>query len=249
MCFFVFNETLTRSCSLLVEYLKGRSLSSAAPAASSFDCKTASPKLQSAERAPRRPLERYAFDREYIERLAHGDAETESHFVAYFGELLLIKLRGRLRNPQAAADLRQEVFLRCFRSLRKENGIVHPERIGAYVCSVCENVLHEHFRSDKNTVEIGEGATEPVDGSRSTESELIAEERTQIVKRVLSELAEPDRKLIREVFLEERDKDQICQEMEIDRNYLRVRVHRALARFRSLYKERDSRTRVAGAAV
>jgi RNA polymerase sigma-70 factor (ECF subfamily) len=224
-------------------------LSSAAPAASSFDCKIASPKLQSAERAQRRTVERYVFDREYVERLALGDAETESHFVSYFGELLFIKLRSRLRNPQAAADLRQEVFLRCFRSLRKENAMVHPERIGAYVSSVCENVLHEHFRSDKNTVELGEGATEPVDRSRSTECELIDEERTRMVKRVLAELAEPDRKLIREVFLEERDKDQICQEMEIDRNYLRVRVHRALARFRSLYKERDSRARASGAAV
>jgi hypothetical protein len=36
--------------------------------------------------------------------------------------------------------------------------------------------------------------------------------------------------------------------MEIDRDYLRVRVHRALARFRSFYTKREGRARASGAA-
>ena len=42
-------------------------------------------------------LERHNFDAEYIRRLVAGDAETERHFTSYFGELLVLKLRSRLR--------------------------------------------------------------------------------------------------------------------------------------------------------
>jgi RNA polymerase sigma-70 factor (ECF subfamily) len=60
-----------------------------------------------------------------------------------------------------------------------------------------------------------------------------SEERKSIIRRVMITLANPDQQILRKVFLEEQDKDEICKEMGIDRDYLRVRVHRALARFRS----------------
>jgi DNA-directed RNA polymerase specialized sigma24 family protein len=118
-------------------------------------------------------VERYAFDQQYIERLANGDAEVGRHFADYFGGMLLIKLRCRLKNPQAAEDLRQETFVRVFRAIRKKEGIVYPERFGAFVNSVCENVLLEFFRSGKSTFQIMENSPDPVDQSSSAESDLI----------------------------------------------------------------------------
>jgi len=44
-------------------------------------------------------VQRQSFDAGYIERLINLDAETERDFAAYFGELLVIKLRSRLRSP------------------------------------------------------------------------------------------------------------------------------------------------------
>jgi RNA polymerase sigma-70 factor (ECF subfamily) len=40
--------------------------------------------------------------------------------------------------------------------------------------------------------------------------------------------------LLRWLFFDERDKDDICRELNIDRNYLRVLLHRAKNRFREL---------------
>ncbi len=217
-------------------------------AANPIGCEAGGPALNYAERRQRGTLERYVFDRQYLERLAGGDAEVERHFAAYFGELLLVKLRGRLRSPQVVADLRQETFVRVFHALRKKDAIQHPERLGGFVNSVCEHVLLEYFRSGKRTVQMQEDATEPIDRSHSVESELITEERTQLVKRVMSELPEADRKLLREVFLEERNKDQLCEELKIDRNYLRVRVHRAIERFRLSIQSKGKLSRAAKAA-
>jgi hypothetical protein len=116
-----------------------------------------------------RGLERKVFDQDYVNRLTEGDPETEAHFTSYFGALLLIKLRGRLRSPQRVEDARQETFLRVLNVLRKKGGIQHPERLGAFVNSVCENVLSESFRADNRFQQVPENAVEPADENASAE--------------------------------------------------------------------------------
>jgi len=81
-------------------------------------------------------LKRDSFDREYVQRLKDGDRDTERHFVSYFGELLLIKLRSRLRNHQMIEDLRQEAFVRVLTALKSSNRLNSPESLGAFVNSV-----------------------------------------------------------------------------------------------------------------
>jgi RNA polymerase sigma-70 factor (ECF subfamily) len=55
------------------------------------------------------------------------------------------------------------------------------------------------------------------------------------VREILEQLSERDRRLLREVFLEERDKDEVCRDFGVDRDYLRVLLHRAKQSFKSLY--------------
>jgi RNA polymerase sigma-70 factor, ECF subfamily len=40
---------------------------------------------------------------------------------------------------------------------------------------------------------------------------------------------------LREVFLEERDKDEVCRDYGVDREYLRVLLHRAKQSFKAGY--------------
>jgi RNA polymerase sigma-70 factor (ECF subfamily) len=180
------------------------------------------------------------FDQDYVNRLTEGDQETETHFTNYFGALLLIKLRGRLRSPQLVEDARQETFLRVLNVLRNKGGVQHPERLGAFVNSVCENVLSEFFRAGSRFQQVPENASEPADETANAESYCLSEERKSIIRRVMHTLANPDQQILRKVFLEEQDKDEICKEMGIDRDYLRVRVHRALSRFRSSLQKQTS---------
>lgn len=178
-------------------------------------------------------VDRQVFDQEYVARLTRGDTEIERHFAIYFGDLLLIKLRARVRSPQLIEDARQETLLRVLNVLRNKGGIEHPERLGAFVNSVCENVMRELFRSDGRLQQMPENAAEPVDEGASADSSFVTAERKAAVRRVLTSLGETDRRILRMLFLEERDKDEVCRELRIDRDYLRVRVHRALARCRA----------------
>lgn len=176
------------------------------------------------------------FDEDYVRRLAAGDPLAERHFCAYFGELVLIKLRGRVRSRELIEDIRQETFLRVLRNIRA-NGIEHPERLGAYVLAVCNNVMLEFFRSESRFSEMNEESSVVLDPKPAADETFVTAERKQHVLRVLKELPEKDGELLRLVFLEEADKDGVCRRFGVDRDYLRVLLHRARGRFKELYSK------------
>ena len=177
-----------------------------------------------------------AFDAPYVERLRSGDFRTQEHFVAYFSELIQLKLRARLRSPQAIEDVRQETFARVFVALRSSSGIRQPERLGAFVNSICNNVLLEQYRASSRATSIeDEPEGDLPDPVTDVLGAVAAKQMEEKVRAILEEMPERDRRIIREVFLEERDKDDVCRDFGVDRDYLRVLVHRAKQSFKSLY--------------
>jgi RNA polymerase sigma-70 factor (ECF subfamily) len=177
----------------------------------------------------------YSFDDEYVRRLREGDRWTEEHFQSYFRQLLLIKLRGRVRSAQAIEDIRQEVFLRVFRAVRSPEGIRDGRKLGAYVNSVCNNVLFESFRANGRTEALADDYAEVADPASGVDELLLTGETRERVRRALDEMEVKDARILRAIFLEERDKDEICREFQVDRNYLRVVLHRAKEKFRTAY--------------
>jgi RNA polymerase sigma-70 factor (ECF subfamily) len=176
---------------------------------------------------------RFEFDRAYLDRLAAGDPETERHFTRYFGDLLSIKLRSRLRSPALVEDARQETFLRVMKSLRQPGGIQSPGGFGAFVNTVCNNVLFEMYRSHSRTTPLEDeaGAALP-DLSIDAETKVGLDEDRAQVRSVMETLPLKERQLLQWLFFEECDKDEVCRRLDIDRNYLRVLLHRAKQRFR-----------------
>jgi RNA polymerase sigma-70 factor (ECF subfamily) len=177
------------------------------------------------------------FDNAYVERLRAGDFLTQEHFVGYFSELLRLKLRSRLNSPQDVEDVRQETFLRVFAALRREQGIREPERIGAFVNSVCTNVLRERYRAPQSD-SLEEDHAEIADKEFDMVDHIAHQQTCDKVRAVLNELPEKDRRILKEVFLEERDKDAVCRDYGVTRDYLRVLLHRAKQAFKSLYLNR-----------
>lgn len=173
-----------------------------------------------------------SFDQEYVQRLKEGHPETQRHFTRYFGDLLNLKLRNRVRSPHLLEEIRQETFLRVLLIVRRD-GVERPERLGALVNSVCTNVMLETFRREGRAAPMPESVPEIIDEGPDPESALVSTQRKSQVRKILEALPPKDRDLLRLVFLEERDKDEICRKFQVDREYLRVLVHRAKSRFRA----------------
>ena len=174
----------------------------------------------------------FGFSADYVKRLTEGDPYVEEHFTAYFGELIFLKLRNRLRSPQLIEDIRQETLLRVVRALRTERGIDHPERLGAFVNAVSNNVLREMLRQEGRHEQMDPEA-DPANGRVDLDLPLINEERKRLVESVLAELPWRDRQILRLLYLEERTVPEICRELKVDNDYLRVLTHRAKTRFRN----------------
>jgi RNA polymerase sigma-70 factor (ECF subfamily) len=188
----------------------------------------------------------YAFDRHYLEQLSSGDFRTQEHFVSYFTELIRLKLSKRLHSRSEVEDARQETFARVFTALRKPDGIREPERLGAFVNSVCNNVLLEYYRSaSQEATSDDEEAEANIPDPAISVVDVIANRQTQRnVHEILDQLQEKDRRLIKAVFLEERDKDEVCRDFGVDREYLRVLLHRAKKSFKSIYLKRIAKEAV-----
>jgi len=180
-------------------------------------------------------LQLQSFDESYVERLQEGDFRTQEHFVAYFSELIQLKLRSRVHSPQAIEDIRQETFTRVFVALRGGK-LRQADRLGAFVNSMCNNVLLEHYRksSRDSSLEDEEQKDFPA-VTVDVLGAIAAQQMGEKVREILEELPEKDRRLLREVFIEERDKDAVCRDFGVDRDYLRVLLHRAKQSFKSLY--------------
>jgi len=184
-------------------------------------------------------LQFHSFDETYIENLCAGDRETQEHFVGYFTALLRLKLRSKLQSSHAIEDVCQETFARVFSVLRRDGSLRHPERLGAFVNTTCNYVLFEQYRLSGRSESLDEeGAPEPATKAASALDVAVSRQLKKKVRGILLRMAPRDRSLLKAVFLDERDREEVCREFGLDREYLRVLLHRAKQEFKEEYLKR-----------
>jgi RNA polymerase sigma-70 factor (ECF subfamily) len=193
-------------------------------------------------------LNRASFDASYVQRLAAGDTETERHFYTYFRPPLLLVARARLYYQWQVEDAVQETFRRVLQKLRHQGGVSSPEAFGAFVHATCKNCIFE-IRRDKSAAHTPmEEAPDPADKEPGAEEDLITEERKQRIRLVLDSLADRDQVILRALFYEDRDRDEVSEAFGVTREHLRLLLHRALTRFRKAYLESQAASAAGRAA-
>ena len=187
----------------------------------------------------RTPVDFYSFDEEYLRRLGARDPATEAHFVDYFSEHLKIILRARGVDANTIDDVRQETFVRVLVAVRS-GSVNNPRGFGAYVHAVGKNVLSEIRRNDNRNQHDPLETTDVADEQLRLDEIIERKEHAALVRAILEELPERDRKILRARFYEDRDNDEVCVVFGVDRDYLRVLLHRAINRFGDLYRKKRS---------
>jgi RNA polymerase sigma-70 factor (ECF subfamily) len=177
------------------------------------------------------------FDESYLDRLRSGDPRTQAHFFAYFNQLMQLKLRSRLRTTHEIEDVKQETFTRFFTALR-QGKIRQPDRLGPYVNSMCANVLREQYRDHDSkvaTIDDDSGSNEIPDPVADVEGFVLSKQLQEKVRQILDQMPERDRRILKGIFIEERDKNDVCRDFGVHRDYLRVLLHRAKLAFKAEY--------------
>ena len=193
-------------------------------------------------------MERPLFDENYLRGLANRSEDVEQHLFAHFARPVRAKLRTRLRSPELVQDAVQETFLRVYTYFRSGKTLENPASLPGFVHTVSHNIALELLRSHTRHPQVPEDAPDPVDCSPDPEDQVVTGERKEIVRRILRELPEKDHQLLQRVFLNEEDKDAVCQDLRVDRDYLRVLLYRARTRMRAALVRTDINREARGAA-
>jgi RNA polymerase sigma-70 factor (ECF subfamily) len=178
----------------------------------------------------------FPFDDEYVRRLRDGDRVTVEHYVQYFKVLLTVMLHRRGVAPADIPDLIQDTHIRVLHQVQT-GGIRDGHRFGALVTTTCRHVAQEYERKRHPTVEPDENLPSP---KPSALDELVTDETTRRVRDVLEALSTDsprDADILRDFFLNDLTKEEICRKYSVERDYLRVLIHRARRKFRDLYED------------
>jgi RNA polymerase sigma-70 factor (ECF subfamily) len=171
------------------------------------------------------------FDAAYITGLRAHDPTIESHFVEYFSPILQRKLRRNSSHWGDSSDIQQETFTRVLTAIQAGDRIQRPERLGAFVMGVCNNVLFERWRSALRYQPLAVVETKRPDDATLPHDMLVRGETARHTQLVLSRLSRKNRRLLQAVFMEEMDRDEICKELSLKKPQLRILLLRAKRQF------------------
>lgn len=130
-----------------------------------------------------------------------------------------------------ADDLVQESLARFFRADQRHQ-IRNTEEFGAFLNGVCRNVILEYRRRQRREP-LHDNETPIPDNGVRPDAEVF--EMRNAIDIGLAELAERDRMILRCLYLEGKDKEEICAEWQMTDAQFRVVLFRAKERFRRAY--------------
>jgi RNA polymerase sigma-70 factor, ECF subfamily len=179
-----------------------------------------------------------ALDGDYVRALVAGDGDVRADFADRVGRFLRCKVRGHEPRWEAhqVEEAVQETFVRVLDALRNDR-LRDPDRFAGYVSRVCEIVMLEQGRGSRRLTALGP-SVEDLPAEANPEEDTVRREEVEIARHELARMPERDRDILRRLLVGGSDKDEVCRAFGVDRNHLRVILHRAKGRFRSLLEAR-----------
>jgi len=178
---------------------------------------------------------------ELSRRIREGDVSAESELIRQFEPGLRVLLRRRTGGDHGLLqDLVQETLLVVIQRLRG-HGLEDPEKLAAFAAQTARNLAIASLRkTERQRTDIDSAATERnPDTSRAVEAIAEDFEAALAVRALLRELPQSrDRLMLKRFYLEDHDKDVICQEMQLSEAAFNQALSRARRRFRQILEER-----------
>jgi len=178
---------------------------------------------------------------ELSRRIREGDVSAESELIRQFEPGLRVLLRRRTGGDHGLLqDLVQETLLVVIQRLRGV-GIDDPQKLAAFAAQTARNLAIASLRkAERQKTDVDSEATErKPDSSRSVEAQTGDLEAALAVRALLRELPQArDRLMLKRFYLEDHDKEHICQEMQLTEAAFNQALSRARRRFRQILEER-----------
>jgi RNA polymerase sigma factor (sigma-70 family) len=162
-----------------------------------------------------------------VHAIAAGDRHAEQAFVDRYLPPVRAMLLARSRNPDLAADLRQDVMIEAICALRAGR-LNDPEKLTQFVIGIARNLLNSHFRSQGRTEAIE--SPEDLPDLYSATLAVEDEERSQRALHAISSLDHIDRDILLLTLVEGLKPGAIAERLGLSNDVVRQRKQRATRR-------------------
>lgn len=189
-------------------------------------------------------------DGNLIERLRTGDDTAFEELVDHHAAPLLAVTRRILRNEEEARDAVQETFVAAFRGIsafQSESRVstwLHRIAVNCALMKLRIRVRRAHARIAENAQDVdallphfqpdGHQDHSSVSWSESAEEILQREQSCALVRQCIDQLPEPYRVVLVLRDIEQLPADVVAEELQITRDNLKVKLHRARQALRTL---------------
>lgn len=166
------------------------------------------------------------------------DSSAENAFVEKFAPRLTYILRQRTADTELAADLQQEAFVIVLEKLRA-NALNEPEKLGAYLQQTAINLYIGHVRRQtRQQTASNTELIETLSAETDQYQELVRQQAAGAVQGIIDNMSnERDRRIMKAFYLDEKDKAEICDELELSYRHFDRVISRARERFRKLVEQ------------
>ena len=178
---------------------------------------------------------------ELSRRIREGDVSAESELIRQFEPGLRVLLRRRTGGDLGLLhDLVQETLLVVLQRLRGA-GIDDPLKLAAFAAQTARNLAIASLRkTERQKTDVDSEATERnADPALGVDAMAADAEAALAVRALLRELPQVrDRLMLKRFYLEDHDKEVICQELNLTEAAFNQALSRARKRFRQILEER-----------
>ncbi len=144
---------------------------------------------------------------------------------------MLAFVRARLSDSAAAEDILQDSLIKAMRGLER---LEDPDKLEAWFYQIVRNAIVDHVRSRNKEAKYVDEFTRDLDLHDTPEERAAL---CQCFKELIPELKDEYRVMIETMELGEGDAEQLADELNITRNNLKVRRHRARNQLRDRIEE------------
>lgn len=173
--------------------------------------------------------------------IVEGDRLAEKAMVEKYRKPLVFIIERRTNNRENAKDILQDTFLIVLQKLRTEP-LKDPSKLGAYLQRTAINLhIGEVRKSIRRNTTTDSELIDAYAESEGDQHQKLVDERAKIaVKKLLSELHnERDRNILTLYYIQEGEKDAICEELELSLRHFDRVISRARSRFKELMDGRQ----------
>jgi RNA polymerase sigma-70 factor (ECF subfamily) len=170
-----------------------------------------------------------------VRRIISGDGSAETELVHRYKRGLSAILLRSAGQRSVAEDLMQDTFQLALEKIRRGD-VREPERLSGFICNIARNLAIDHFRQTSRHERLQRELSPNSVSAADPLQQVLAAERTTIVRRILEELRPVrDRQVLYRFYIAEQDKEQICGELGLTSLHFNRVLFRARERYRELY--------------